>query len=289
MTTQTPPTPLQPSPVSASLADAMSRRYGDNAGASLKLRGEWNETLASILANRSTRFFLEKPVAEADILMISAAAQSAGTCANLQTWSMVAVRDPDKRARMARLSGDQAHIEQAPLLLVFVADLSRLRALSSETHTPGLALDYFESFMMATIDATLAAQNAVLSATALGLGHCFIGSLRDHPELIAGELGLPFESLAILGLVIGYADPARPAEVTPRLPLSVILHREHYQAFDTSRLTAYDQVMAQLEMGSPVEQKPWSQKSAERIAGPDALGGRSRLLAAVRARGFRLK
>ena len=61
-----------------------------------------------------------------------AAAQSAATSSNLQTWSVIAVTDPDKKAALAKVAANQKHIEQCPLFLVWVADISRNQRLAAE-------------------------------------------------------------------------------------------------------------------------------------------------------------
>ncbi|MEF2985466.1 nitroreductase family protein, partial [Pseudomonas aeruginosa] len=89
---------------------------------------------------------------------------------NLQTWSVVAVQDPDRKARLAELAGNQGHIREAPLFLVWVADLARTRAVATAAGSPAEGLDYLESLLVAVIDAALAAQNAVVALESLGLG-----------------------------------------------------------------------------------------------------------------------
>ena len=71
-----------------------------------------------LLAHRSVRAYLPDPVSDDTLTAIVAAAQSAASSSNLHAWSVVAVRDPTRKARLAELAGDQAHIRQAPLLLV---------------------------------------------------------------------------------------------------------------------------------------------------------------------------
>lgn len=44
------------------------------------------------------------------------------------------MRDPQRKARLAALAGDQAPIVQAPVLLVWTADFARLRQLALTNH-----------------------------------------------------------------------------------------------------------------------------------------------------------
>ena len=116
------------------------------------------------------RAFLPAPLAEGTIETLVAAAQSAPTSSNIQAWSVVAVEDPARRARLSLIAGDQRHIVEAPLLLVWVADLARASAVAAERGLVLEAAGYTESFLLATIDAALAGQNAVVAAESLGLG-----------------------------------------------------------------------------------------------------------------------
>ena len=93
------------------------QRYrGDDAPAPVA----WNDTLAVILGHRSVRAFLPDPLAGGTLETLVAAAQSAASSSNLQVWSVVAVEDPARKARLAALAANQKHIVEAPLILVWL-------------------------------------------------------------------------------------------------------------------------------------------------------------------------
>ncbi len=73
-------------------------------------------------------------------------------------------------------------VYDAPLLLVFIADLARLRAVSNELGEPGEGLDYLQAFIFAIADASFGAQNAVVAIESLGLGCYCIGAMHSLPE-----------------------------------------------------------------------------------------------------------
>ncbi|MDT8267893.1 nitroreductase family protein, partial [Roseomonas sp. DSM 102946] len=145
----------------------------------------------------------------------------------MQAWSVVAVTDPDSKRRLAAVAGGQRHVEQCPLFLVFLADLSRHARLAERTGRPLEGLPFLETFLVAALDAGLAAQNAVVAAESLGLGTVYIGALRNDLEAVAAELGLPPGATAVFGLCVGYPAPDGGA-VKPRLPQSAVLHHERY-------------------------------------------------------------
>ena len=205
---------------------ALARRYG----AALPPAGPWNETIATLLDHRSVRGFLSDPVPPGTLETLIAAAQSAATSSNMQLWSAIAVTDPAKRRVLAEIAGDQKHIEQCPLYIAFVADMSRNERMSQAEQVTFENLPYLETFMVACIDAALAAQNAVVAAESLGLRTVYIGAMRNDPAQVHELLGLPQKAFVVFGLCVGYADPAAKNEVKPRLPQSTVLHHERYDA-----------------------------------------------------------
>lgn len=256
-------------------------RYGD---ATVTL-GVVSDVLAVQLAHRSVRRFGPREVGDDELAALVAAAQSAPTSSNLQAWSVVAVRDPERKARLAELAGGQAFIAQAPLFLVWVADLGRARRLAGRDGTPLAAADYLETTLIGFIDAALAAQNAVVAAASLGLGTVFVGAVRNHPDEIAAELALPRHTVAAFGLAVGEPDPAENAGIKPRLPQSAILHRERYDTGADAHIDAYDQTLTayNVRFGLP---GAWSDRVLARLGGPESMAGRHRLRSALERLGL---
>jgi nitroreductase len=248
-------------------------RYADRDAA----LGVHNETLALQLAHRSVRRFRSQPVTDEQLSALVAAAQSASTSSNLQPWSVVAVRDPQRKARLAVLANHQQFINEAPLLLVWVADLGRARRLAQRAGTPLDGADYLETTIIGFVDTTLAAQNAVVAAESLGLGTVFVGAMRNHPEEVAAELGLPPHAVATFGLAVGTPDPTENAGIKPRLSQGAVLHFERYDAETAdAHIPGYDARLAEYNAryGLPGN---WSERVLARLAGPQSLSGRHRL------------
>lgn len=242
--------------------------------------------LEVLLDHRSLRSYRSTPLPEGTLETMVAAAQSAATSSNLQTWSVVAIRDPDRKARLAELAGGQAHISQCPLYLVWLADLARLSSLGDHLGLPHAALDYLEMFLTSAVDATLAAQNAVVAAEGLGLSTVYIGSMRNQPEAVAEVLGLPPHVFAVFGLCVGYAD--QEAAIKPRLPQSVVLHHEQYETgSQLEGIEAYNQTMREFYRDQAMQvDVDWAEHSLNRVAQPESLSGRDRLPKALKALGF---
>jgi nitroreductase len=100
--------------------------------------------------------------------------------------------------------------------------------VAEQRNIPHTALDYTEMFLMSVIDATLAAQNAVVAAEALNLGAIYIGGIRNHPLDVAAELHLPPRVFPLFGLCVGWPDDTHTTAIKPRLPQDAVLHHETY-------------------------------------------------------------
>ena len=286
-------------PTESKAPEQHDRELAHQASAALALRyrrdpGEaalpWNDVLATMLGHRSVRAYRPDPVPPAVLAMAVAAAQSAPTSSNLQVWSVVAVENAATKARLAALAGGQRHIEECPLFLVWLADLSRLRTLGRERGRPTEGLDYLESLLVGVVDAALAAQNAVVALESLGFGTVYIGGMRNRPEEVAETLGLPVDVVAVFGLCVGRPDEERPAAVKPRLPMEAVLHREQFGAPMPADLVAgYDDALKTFQAEQGMAETGWSDTALNRVRGPEALSGRHRLREAFANRGVAIK
>lgn len=241
----------------------------------------------------SVRHYRSDPVPRETIEAIVAAAQRTSTSSNLQVYSVVAVTDAATRTRLAELCGGQAHIAQAPVFLAWCADLARLeRACELRGYTQ--VADYVENFLVAAVDAAIAAQTAALAAESLGLGICYIGGIRNNPAQVSELLGLPRLTFPVTGMTVGW--PAGEPPIRPRLPLPAVLHWERYDPAQDTPLADYDRAMAATGIyggrqvpvpGKPgaVEDYGWTEHSARRVSQPARTG----LRAELEAQGFGLK
>ena len=271
-------------------AEALAARYGTDHG--LPAAGPWNDTLAVLLGHRSVRGYRPDPVPPGTLETLVAAASSAATSSNLQTWSVVAVEDPETRRALATIANNQHHVEECPIFLAWVADLSRLGRLGEAEGKPMEGLAYTETFMVACIDAALAAQNAVVAAESIGLSTVYIGALRNKPEEVAALLGLPPGAMAVFGLCVGYVKPEAEAEVKPRLPQAVVLHRGRYglpPERESALRRTYDATLEAFSLRNGMGAVDWSKRALARVGTIKGLSGRDRMRAALAALGLPLK
>jgi hypothetical protein len=140
------------------------------------------------------------------------------------------------------------------------------------------AADYLETTIIGFVDTALAAQNAVVAAESLGLGTVFVGAIRNHPDRVAAELGLPPHAVAAFGLAVGVPDPTENAGVKPRLPQAAVVHHERYDAAAAdAHIPSYDDRLAAYNQRHGLPAGGWSGRVLTRLAGPESMAGRHRL------------
>ena len=190
-------------------------------------------------SHRSIRKFTDRPIDPALFDELIAAGQAAATSSFLQGATIIRVTDPEKRARLAELAGNQPYVETAAEFLVFCADLKRPGNYCRK-YGKDFAGDYTEHFIIATVDVALMAQSLVTAAESVGLGICYIGGIRNNPGPVSELLELPRGVYPVFGLCLGY--PAQDPESKPRLPRAVIVKENRYtEDGDEAAIADYDE------------------------------------------------
>jgi FMN reductase (NADPH) len=244
-----------------------------------------NPVVELLRNHRSIRKFKPDPVPEEMLEAIVGAAQMASTSSNVQAYSVIAVKDAERKRVLADVAGGQLHVEQCPLLLVWCADLNRIR-LACERNGVEMAADTMEQFIVATVDVALAAQNAAVAAESLGLGIVYIGGIRNDLREVTRLLNIPPLVYPVFGMCVGYPD--QPSGIRPRLPLKGVLHRETY---DPERhpeaIEQYDKIMRDYyrERTGGRRDSTWSEEMAAKFRSP----ARAYLREYLREQGFRIE
>ena len=274
-------------PAAAEQKEALRRRYG---AAGMPPSGPWNEVIATMLDHRSVRGYRPDPVPPGTLETLVAAAQSAATSSNMQWTSVIVVSDPATKKQLAEIAGNQKHIEECPLYLCWVADMTRNAMISRAEKVEFETMPWLETFMVACIDVALAAQNAVVAAESMGLSTVYIGAMRNDPERVAALLGLPPQCFCVFGLCVGYASAQAAGEVKPRLAQSVVLHHERYDASnaDAGR-KAHDAEMLRFSARHDLQAGTWTQRVLNRLGPIKSMNGRERMRTALKNLGFEVR
>lgn len=202
-----------------------------------------NETLSLLTSRKSDRSFSDEPITEADLDAVIAAGHQAPTSCNGQHVSVVVVRDPEKRSRIAECAGGQPWVAKAPVFLAVIFDLYKLNHGSERSGHTQKVQDCLEGVIMGCLDCGIATAAMAAAAASLGLGSVPIGGIRNNPGDMIQLLGLPRLTFAPVGLCIGHVK--KPALKRPRLALSTFRHEEVYNTAGLDEAAAaYDKELA---------------------------------------------
>jgi nitroreductase len=228
--------------------------------------GEGNimtSVLNLLSAHRSIRKFTAKSVDETLLTSLISAAQCTSTSHHVQAYTIIQVTDADTRQRIADMAGPQPWVAQAPVFLVFCADLTRL-IHASRQHNVDPETGWAEQLLVATVDTALMAQSLMLGAESVGLGGVFIGGIRNDPDLVSDLLHIPEHAYPVFGMCLGYPDDD-PAP-KPRLPVGAVFHKDRFpSAMEQKPLTDYDQeIQTYYEKRSPtLKDRTWTRQMAD--------------------------
>jgi nitroreductase len=211
-----------------------------------------SETIDLLARRVSVRSYRPDPVPEAMIEAILKAAFRAPTSSNIQSYSVIVVRDREVLRHLAPVTGNQRHVAEAPVFLAFCADLTRI-AFALEQRGHSVADNNMETGLVSSIDAALVGMSASLAAESLGLKGVMIGAVRNDALASARILGLPDRVYCVFGMCLGW--PAETPEQKPRMDYASMVHYERYGAQRgaadmTARLAAYDAALAKHYRGT---------------------------------------
>jgi nitroreductase len=182
----------------------------------------------TLLNHRSIRKYKQDPIPNTILDYILEAGTRASTTGNMQLYSIIVTTDDDMKEKLSPCHFNQAMIKEAPVTLTFCADFNRFN-LWCEQRKAEPGYDNFLSFFTAAIDALLVAQNVCVAAEDAGLGICYLGTTTYMAGKIIDILDLPRGVVPVTTVTLGYPDEW--PELTDRLPLKAVVHREKYQNY----------------------------------------------------------
>ena len=170
------------------------------------------DAIHTIMSRISVRNYSDRDISDADLHTILEAGMSGPSCVNARDWSFIVVRDPETLNKMADANGRPAEpLRRAKLGILVCGDLERAF---------GGAPDYW------VVDGSIAAQNMILAAHALGIGSVWLGTwpqmnrVQKQKELF----NLPDTQIPHSIVAFGY-----PAESTEKEKLIFEPDRVHYE------------------------------------------------------------
>ncbi len=226
-----------------------------------------NGVISTLINHVSIRNYTEDDIDDSLLRTILQAGQRSPTSSNMQAYSIVVVKDKERKARLSELSGGQRHVANCAVFLAICADISRLD-VAHQIHgtSPGKNL---ENTIVATVDASLIGMSIATAAESFGLGTCMIGGMRNYPKQVAEFLNFPPGVFLVYGLTMGWPDPQKENLQKPRMPLELIVHEEQYNQDNVaSSILNYDAQLAQhyRNTGRETPDAAWSGIISERFS-----------------------
>jgi nitroreductase len=150
-----------------------------------------DERLQIVFSRRSIRKYSDQPVSEADITSLLEAGMAAPSAMNKRPWHLVAVTDRDTIRAMAQTPPYGRTLPDAALVIVVCGD-------------PAVSGWWLQ-------DCTLATENILVAAAALGLGGIFLGchGKEEREGPIRRVLDIPDEIGMASVLCIGHPAEAK--------------------------------------------------------------------------------
>jgi len=227
-----------------------------------------NETI-EVLKNRcSLRKYDKKMVSDEHLDLILEMAMRAPTAGNMMPYSIIVIKDEQMKKKLSHTCDEQSFIENASVLLVFVADYQKwfdfYRINEVEKFCEDTSRSYKgpseASLFLALEDALIAAQNAVIASESLGIGSCYIGDIMENYEQHQLILNLPKYAYPVAMLTLGYFPENHQKTLRPRFLKKHIVFNETYQSLDDENIKEmYQHLETRFSKDNPYQAKNYAQ------------------------------
>ena len=170
------------------------------------------DAIQAIKTRISTRQFTDQPISDETIHAILEAGMSGPTAVNARPWSFIVVRDKDMLNKMADSNGRAAEpLRGAALGVLVCGDMER--AFKG-------APDYW------VVDGSIACQNMILAAHAMGIGSVWLGTWPQENKVAAQKalFNLPEHIVPHSIIAFGY-----PAQESTKEKLLYEANRIHFE------------------------------------------------------------
>jgi nitroreductase len=168
----------------------------------------------AIYARRAVREFTNELVPEGSLRRLVAAAIQAPNAANHQSWSFTIVRDKTLLAHMSReVKAHMRGTSAAGLVAHYFEDYLSDPDFNVFYNAPALiVISSATANPWAIEDCSLAAENLMLAAHAIGLGTCWVGITQRWFATPEGKaaLNLPVSQTPVAPIIVGHSKSAPP-------------------------------------------------------------------------------
>jgi len=171
------------------------------------------DALTCINSRRSIRKYKAKKIPASIVRKLIVAGMNAPSAYNYQPWIFILVRSLKIKKLLIDAKGGSQFIAAAPLVIACCHDESKTK-------------DKWHNIE----NVSLAVENMLLAAHALGLGACYLGAFDpEHPDVeksISKALNLPKNVKIVCLISVGYPDETPKKKVMRKMP--EVIRNEHY-------------------------------------------------------------
>lgn len=184
-------------------------------------QSESNCVLDIIKNRRSIREYLDRPVTKEILTQILEAGFRAPFAAQL--CSVIYTQNREKMFEAGVWTYPTAQVH-----LIYFIDLARLeKIMTKRGHKYGY--DDMMAVWLGMQDVALMIENLTIAAEAVGLGSVLYGLAPLRADEIAKTFNVPKRVFPVVGMSIGYPNPAENTELRPRFPLEMAAFEDEYR------------------------------------------------------------
>lgn len=165
------------------------------------------DAIEAIKKRRSVREYKDKTISKEILQNLVDAARLAPTARNVQPWEFIVIANPDTLKKIGGLAENGRFMAQAKACIaIFCADTKY----------------YLE-------DGCAATQNLLISATALGIGSCWVaGDKKPYCNQVSSLLNVPASFKLVSLIALGYSEKEDGFGVTDKRSLEEVIHWEKF-------------------------------------------------------------
>lgn len=235
-----------------------------------------NEVLEVIEQRISLRAYSDVPISSEEEEAILHAAMRAPTAGNQMLYSMIIIRDQEKKQLLSELCDHQPFIAKAPLMIIFAADHHKwfryYQKNGVKQFCEGKAFQFEapqeSDLLLAIQDTMIAAQNSVIAAESMNIGSCYIGDIMENGERIKELLNLPQYTMPIGMVVYGHYPQGFPKLPKRRFDKQFVVFEDQYQQLSDEQIDEMFQAEdAQYNPNNPYQAENFAQQFYARKTG----------------------
>lgn len=179
---------------------------------------------------QSVRSYEDRPIDEElleNILKVGLRGASGG---NIQPFTIILERDPERRQQLCNYCGKQQFSAQAPVNLILLIDWHKMDVYAKHRNAPYVAPRSYKHYLTALEDAMCALQSIESAAWLCGVGSCYLFSSNYAGREIKEMYNLPKHTYPVLLMSMGYIKSLTPLK--PKMSRDMMICESTYDLTD---------------------------------------------------------